>query len=931
MKDLARILGASDFLWEDFVRNQYEALLPILQPATAGSRFSFARADLESRLQTALKDANGFGERVRAVNAWKDREIFLIDMDHILHARAEARSLAEPLTRLAEVVVQWAVAEAQEHLAQRHGVPRTVGRLRAPMAVFGLGKFGGEALGYASDIELLFVYGDNGATDGPEPIGNAEFFSRLVEETVRAIAAKQAGIFRVDIRLRPHGRSGPKACSLESFCRYYEPGGPALSYERLALTRLRLVAGDADLGGQVERLRDEFVYHPRAIDTFELQDLRERQLHEKAGDSTRYNAKFSPGGLVDLEYCVQMLQVLHGKDHPELRTPRIHLALAALSRAGVMEPRESEQLTDAYYFLRRLVNGLRMLRGNALDLFLPEERSDEYVHLARRMGYEPDARLSPEQQLLVDFETRTAAIRAFIAKYFGRERLPDPDHGNIADLLLSENTSEALRRDVLAGIGVRQTDRAYANLRRLAERDADRPRFSRLAVLVADALKRSPDADMALNNWERFAGVLPDPAAHYGLLLDQPKRIEILLAILAGSQFLADALVRNPEFFDWVTDPAVLHGRRGRDVLATDFDAFAAGARTQDEWLNAVRRFHRRETLRIGTRDIGLHAPTEDVLADLSALADALVGRCLARVWDRLAERVRPEALDALKSSFCVLALGKLGGEELNYSSDIDLLGVHDDGPAVDAVPDADALYHKAMDGLRHALSYHTEEGYAYRVDLRLRPHGRSGRLTPSLASVTEYYATRAALWEVQALLKARPLAGSPHVGRRFLDGIRPIVATRRDRAVVASDIRAMRERAVQTHGGVPHRDVKTGPGGIRDVEFLVQGLQLAHAADSPHVLTGNTLDGLSRLSAAGLLPAEMATRLREHYVFLRRVEHCLQVLENRQVHEIPESQESLAALARRVLGPEAAVDGFLRELRRVRDDVRDAYATYLA
>ncbi|MBU1734832.1 MAG: glutamate-ammonia-ligase adenylyltransferase, partial [Verrucomicrobia bacterium] len=349
LQDLARLLGASDFVWEDFVRLQYESLLPMLQPHVADHHFARTAAEQETDLQARLHGESRFEEQGRRLNAFKDRELFLIDLDHILNPAADVRAFAEALTSLAELVIRTAADIVRCNLQARFGIPRTVAGLEARWTLCGLGKFGGVAMGYASDIEVLFVYSDSGHTDGPEVVENSEYFDRFVRLLAEVVKAKREGIFHVDTRLRPYGAGGPMACSLESFCRYYGPGGPAHAYERLALARLRTVGGDPALGAQVERLRDEFVYSIRHVNIQDLRDLRARQLSEKTAPD-RYNAKFSPGALVDLEYDVQILQVMHGSQSPRLRTPRIHEALSALAELGVLTPDESQRLTAAYYF-----------------------------------------------------------------------------------------------------------------------------------------------------------------------------------------------------------------------------------------------------------------------------------------------------------------------------------------------------------------------------------------------------------------------------------------------------------------------------------------------------------------------------------------------------------------------------------------------------
>ncbi|MBN2034305.1 MAG: glutamate-ammonia-ligase adenylyltransferase [Deltaproteobacteria bacterium] len=921
LQDLARLLGASDFLWEDFVRLQYETLLPMLGPYTEKGRLLEAREDPQERLGKALSDACFLEEQGKKLNDFKDREIFLLDLDHILNPRADFKSLSAGLTGLAEAVVSKAAALVYEDMIHRFGRPRTVGGLEARYAVLGLGKLGGAALGYASDLELLFIYSDSGKTDGERSIDNSDFFARLVRGVADLIHTKREGIFHLDLRLRPYGNAGPIACSLEGFCRYYGSGGQAHAYERMALVNMRAISGDPAFGKQLERLRDEIVYFSGDIHLQDLQGLREKQFSEKTRGG-RLNAKFSPGGLVDLEYSVQMLQMTHGKDIPALRTPLIHEALSALSDAGVLSGRETGRLVTAYEFLRRLINSMRMLRGSAQDLFLPDRESLEYAHLARRMGYGGPAALDPEERLHLDLENCMAAVRVFVEHHFGRNSIPGPETGTVADLVLSDRTAPQLKKRVLEKAGFKNVARAYVNLKNLAGDGARRETFSKLALLAVEILSRKPDPDMALNNWERYILALISPQFHFNLLLSQPMRLEILLGIFSGSQFLSDTLVRNPGFLDWVVIPEILHRTRKSKHIEEELRRGAEVCSGHREWLNKLRRLRRREILRIGTRDICLGVSTQDVVAELSRLADAFVQVTLEQALQR--HRVPKEVRDR----FCILALGKLGGMELNYSSDIDLLGLWDDRDAPGGTGDK-TIYARLMEEVRSDLSRHTEEGYAYRVDLRLRPFGRAGELVPSFSALVYYYREKASLWEVQAALKARPLAGNVRLGHALLEQMRALWIKQRPHESIVRSIDRMREAAIKTSSGFTP-DVKNGAGGMRDVEFLVQGLQLIHAQSRPAVLEGNTLNALDLLCGAGVLSANSVAVLKEDYLFLRRVEHYLQIMEDQQIYAVPKDREQLRALSKRVLGVESDENQFMESLGACFSRVRDHYKKYL-
>lgn len=956
LRGLARLLGASDYLWEDFVRLQYETLLPRLRDAEAtgyaGPAGTCARR-LAAALQAAPADPAAPADssapadpmapadssapadpmaRKRALNEFKDREVFLLDLDHLLTEGFGFRELSERLTELAEAVVAAAVAMAFDALCARHGAPCTFAGLRSRYAVLALGKFGGRALGYASDIELLFVYSDQGSTTGPDRLPNREFYHRLVRDTEELITAKREGIFDVDTRLRPYGESGPLACSLETFAAYYGVDGAALSYERLALVRLRAVAGDAALGARIERLRDSLLYTRGSIDMASLADLRARQVREKCPDGVA-NAKFSPGALVDVEYTVQILQVVHGSDTPALRTPSVHAALDELRRLQVIDQGDAQALADSYAFLRRLINGLRMLRGSARDLLLPATDSAEYAHLARRIGYGGRGGLGESAQLRTDFEVHTAAVRSFVDRRFGGESVPwGVAQVGPADLVLAVGSDRQPGDAELAFLrraGFRDSARAMRNVTGIASRSgAGEPRrvLARLMVLALDDLRRSADPDMALNNWERFVAAQSDPQEHLARMLEQPVRLALLLSMFATSQFLVDTLVRYPQFLDWIADERRLHGPRSIDAMLADLRAASAQAPDRRRWLHSIRLFRRRELLRIAARDFYLGAPIAVTTGELATAAEAVVTAAL--------ERIGADLFGApLARGVAVLAFGKLGGRELNYSSDIDLVTVYDDRQA--------GLHERAAaltTRLRQDLSEHTGGQHAYRVDLRLRPYGGSGDLVTGSQAFADYYERRAGLWEVQALLRCRAVAGDAAFGKRMIERLQPVVRRGFGHAEVADTIGRMRDAHVASstpaEGTARLRrgiDVKNGRGGIRDVEFLVQGLQLTNAREYPQVLSGHTPTGIERLADAGLLADDQARALAQDYALLRRTEHLLQVLDDRQVHAIPAGGAALIALARRLLGVEATERQLVETLTVVTERVHAAYGAWLA
>jgi glutamate-ammonia-ligase adenylyltransferase len=371
-----------------------------------------------------MRRARNLEEQRTCLNDFKDRELFLIDLDHILsneNPDAAFQILSERLVLLAENLVAEAARVVYAELVRLYGLPRDQRKHDVPYAIFGLGKLGGVALGYASDIELLFLFGSSGRTAGGTrgSLTNDEFFAILTRETCDFIQAKREGIFQVDLRLRPYGSNGPLACSKSQFAEYYSPGGAAHAFERLALVRLRWIAGDPKLGFEIDQIRDGLLYEGPPLDLDAIWDIcgRMRKQHLQG---RKLNAKYSPGALTDLEATVQLLQVKHSKDVPQLRTARITLAVQALRRAGVLSPVDFEQLLGAYQFLRRLINAQRVLRGSAQDLFLPPVESDDLLHLARRMNYVGGERESEAALLLRDFQVHTRNVQQFIKRHLKR-------------------------------------------------------------------------------------------------------------------------------------------------------------------------------------------------------------------------------------------------------------------------------------------------------------------------------------------------------------------------------------------------------------------------------------------------------------------------------------------------------------------------------
>ncbi len=391
METLARMMGASRFLWEDFLRMQHENLFPVLLDAESLDK-PLAIDELEVSIESELETCDTHEERARILNDFKDREMFRVNLRYIT-GRVDLGRFARELTDVADALIRKAFEISYGLASERHGIPHTVSGSICGWGIFALGKFGGRDMGFGSDIELIFVYESEGMTGGDEPVPNSVFFEEVVRDFLNVLETRPQGIFEIDMRLRPYGSKGPLASSLAAFRNYYSPNGDARQFERLAMVRMRPVLGDERLVRSVMSVQDTFVYSRELLDLGDILHMRRRQANEliKRGS---LNAKLSPGGVVDIEYYVQAWQIAKGREDTNLRLTNTLEAVEALRRKGHFSETLAIGISESYSMLRKLIDGLRIVRGNAKDLDIPSQDSKEFQRLAHRMSEHGSERLS---------------------------------------------------------------------------------------------------------------------------------------------------------------------------------------------------------------------------------------------------------------------------------------------------------------------------------------------------------------------------------------------------------------------------------------------------------------------------------------------------------------------------------------------------------
>ncbi len=496
----------------------------------------------------------------------------------------------------------------------------------------------------------------------------------------------------------------------------------------------------------------------------------------------------------------------------------------------------------------------------------------------------------------------------------------------VRDLLLARHLEPEKVAALLSRHGIRDAPAADRNLQAMAEDPLAREALAEVLPELLAALARSADPDQALNLLERFVRASLGTRSLYAHFRTDPRSLELLVLTLGASPFLAELLIRAPTWFYWVADPAVrFHARSARDIAA-DVDAALRAVPSEERQRQALRIAKRRELLHIGVRDLLRLASVEETVASLSALADVLVQKAFEISEAALRAELGLPRRKGAKDGFAVLGLGKLGGEELNFSSDVDLLYLYasDEGQmgTGSASRSRGDFARSLARRITAALGDLTEEGALYRVDLRLRPEGRVGKVAHSLAEAEDYYRDRASTWERLAFLKARPVAGDRALGLRFLKQLRPFVFGRPFGGAALREVLEVKRQLDQkvAERAETDRHVKLGFGGIREIEFVVQAMQLRHAQRRPELRERGTLAALRALHEAGLVPEQDLHDLESAYVFLRDVENKLQMVADTQTHTLPREQEALRACALRLGytdGPAPAEELLLRDYRR--------------
>jgi [glutamine synthetase] adenylyltransferase / [glutamine synthetase]-adenylyl-L-tyrosine phosphorylase len=901
-----------------------------------GLRAGRRRDDLFTVARRAVAKTEGgeaFAGALRRF-AWTERaRIALRELLPLELGGASIATTAHELSLLAEVTIELALEEAVHHVASRTGLAERANGEPSALVVFGMGKLGGDELNAGSDVDLNFVYDTDDSRGEPSL---HDHWTRVVRRLVATLdTPTQDGIvWRVDLRLRPEGSRGPLVNSMAATERYYETWGRL--WERAALLRARPVAGDRSLGAAVAReVFTPFVYR-HAVDptvAVGMTDLVERSRRELSEDPAR-DLKLGPGGIREIEFFAQTLQLVFGGRTPALRVQGTLEALSRLKSGGMVSDREARTLSEAYAFLRRLEHRVQWISGVQTHL-MPRE-TDDLARLARSLGH------ADERPLLAELERMRERVSTLFATVLpaGRKRKLSPRFSNLLAALSDNDAAAREAEGLFEGGDVSQHLVALARRPDGPLGELTRERRPGFAEALLDAIAECPDPELSARNLRGFFGRFSDPSAYVAALSEDPYALSRLVTVLGSSSFVGDALIARPDLSDVilfgggaVSDPraaVLLELETHRDALPPAAESEEA----QEAFVTALRIAKRRVMVEVAVADLGGSIGTREATRLLSDLADATIEQATDRV------------LGGNARGLAVLALGKLGGRDLGYGSDLDVIFVFD--PT--AAPNRDEAMSYFSRAAQRIIRYISEPGLAgpgYELDTRLRPSGSKGMLVTSLGAFARYHGivtpeaeaagpsptSSGAAWERQTLLRARFCAGDGELGARVLSVAR--AAAYEGGAPPVEELHRLRLRMERELGRErPGRyDLKTGRGGLLDIEFCVQWLQMRHGADT-RVHTTDTAEALEALFSAGYLEHLGFDQLREGYRFLRRLEQRIHVLTGQSASVIDTEARGLSELARRMgLSDEPghpAAELLVTQYRLVVDSVREAYLSAL-
>tara|TARA_B100000315_G_scaffold116653_1_gene106972 strand:- start:5170 stop:8424 length:3255 start_codon:yes stop_codon:yes gene_type:complete len=914
---------------------------------------SKAKDILYRELWQLLQKARSYNEKLKVLRFFKKREYSRTGLRDLL-AYADVVETIKDISNLADVCLQNSYEFCEEELIKKNGIPvysdAKGNQRKVEFAVLGMGKLGGEELNFSSDIDIIYIYSSgegktirvNANHNNFVCISNHEFFSKLARMVTDAInkITSDGNVFRIDLGLRPEGQSGDIASSIQSCEIYYESWGQ--TWERQALIKARISAGSEELGKEFEKIRRNFVYR-KYLDFQAIDEIREGKLkieNKLKSLAKTMDVKLGKGGIREIEFSVQVFQLIYGGRNKFIHERNTLKALKLIYENKYIEEKEYHSLEKAYRFLRDLENKIQISFGLQTHV-IPIKKEDQNV-LAKKMGIKGTNKNNSAEMLLKKYGEHTERVHKIFDDLFKQEK--DGERKLYKTALAGKMETPSLQ--LVEKYYFKNKQLVIKNLQLLEQgRDFSHPTarsqsvFEKLIPAILQIAARQSDPDEAINHLEKFIQSLKSREIFFDLLKEHTKLLELLLVLFGNSGYLSDVLIRQPDLLDSLLDIESIYRFKPKEKINAELEKYLEGTTKIGNIKEVLRKFKKGEELRIGLRFLLKEADLDNTFADLSLLAEVYLINSLRIARNKLTTDygmplIKDSDGKSHECGFAIIGMGKFGGCELDFGSDLDIVFVYEgegqtEGTGSKRIQNQE-YFTKQVTMIYDLAGSVTSAGYAYRIDTDLRPEGKQGVLTLPLSSYKKYFEERARLWERQSLTRARFIAGSEKVGKKFMELAHKIAYEKRFEYGGPAEMYRMRMKMEKELGKESRKkkDAKVGYGGLVDIEFIAQLLQVKSGGEFPALRQTRTADVLREAARIGLLSLEHSNKLKESYDFLRRVINGIRIVHERSESKLPEKYEKLSKLAFRMghtsenekKNREGFLDDYARHSRQVRE-----------
>lgn len=881
-------------------------LINLLEDPTLGRAWS--KTDFEQSLDYLLDGVTDIGQFAERLALFRNDQFIRLAASEF--GLAPLEQVGYELSLLADVLLDRTLSFVLKFIAKNYGPPLYLDENGVthpcPVTAIGMGKYGAQELNFCSDIDVVFIYQSDEGHAGSLTLH--EFFSKVCQQVTRILSEinSEGFCFRVDLRLRPEGSRGPICNSLDSIERYYEIwGGP---YDRLAWLKARTAAGNQELGQRIIQLLKPFVF-PRSIHhevVSQIQELYHRiQIQPKLHTVPGWNVKLDQGGIRAIEFFVQALQLLHAGKREILQERATLRALDKLLFVGLISEFENRQLGECYELWRHIEHQLQLYGGQQTHLLPNQGPLREQI--AAQLGLLPVSRFDAE------LERRRKQVTAIYSTLEASSDATSIEELKFSPLIDPEISSE-MEVSLLAQAGFQNLERAAELIHILASKPwgpiglAFSTGSSTLALALLSEISRSPDPDAALSHFVKLTLRLGTYDGFWTLLEKNRPLLRVLCSLFGSSDYLARLFVDRPDLLDQLLFRGVENRYLNQEQLSERLDGQLAAVEPDDveSRLKILGRFRTEEVLRIGLWDIAGDLELHQVWEQLTALAETILAQIYPMVLAEVIGRYGvPRHQDGQPAALSIISLGKLGGREMTYASDLDLIFIYSDEGHSDGARSIDnhEFFTRVVQRLIRTLSTTLAEGTLYQVDTRLRPSGKQGVLVSSFQAFQEYHQS-AQTWERQILIKARHVGGDVSLGRKVEEWIQAFIFSVDGSPVnMKHDICRLRQRMEKELGAETRHfyNLKFGHGGLIDIEFLIQYLQLCYGAQHISVRVRSSLDALGALQQEEIINPQVAASLKSGYTFLRKLESRLRMVRDRSDENVPRTAKELEIIARRL------------------------------